>query len=147
MSQTGKVVLLGTLAASTMLVGAIQFASGHDLTSDRQVQVSDNNAPPAAEPNTVNRAAKSDRAGILAEAPATQTVSIKLSAFADISFLLRLPVANPEARPSQADVPQRRSIISTEGERREAKRHIACEPSVSVLTEIAKRLQPGRCIT
>jgi hypothetical protein len=146
MSQTGKVVLLGTLAASAMLVGAIQFASGHDLASDRQVQVSDN-ASPAAESNNVNRAAKSDRAGVVAEAPATQTVSIKLSAFADTSFLLRLPVANPEARSGRDDVPQGKSIISTEGERRQAKRPIACEPSVSVLTEIAKRLQPGRCIT
>jgi hypothetical protein len=24
---------------------------------------------------------------------------------------------------------------------------VACEPSVSVLTEIAKSLQPGRCVT
>jgi hypothetical protein len=27
------------------------------------------------------------------------------------------------------------------------KRPVACEPSVSILTEIAKNLQPGRCIT
>jgi len=146
MSQTGKVVLLGTLAASAMLVGAIQLASGHDLASDRQTQLSDNNAP-AAESNEVNRAAKSDRAGVVAEAPATQTVSIKLMAFADTSFLLRLPLATPEARSGQGDVPQGRSVIRTEGESRATKRPVACEPSVSVLTEIAKRLQPGRCIT
>jgi len=149
MSQTGKVVLLGTLAASAMLVGAIQLASGHDLASDRQMQVAVDNSS-QADSNNVNRAAKSDRAGfagVVAEAPVTKTVSIKLTAFADTSFLLRLPVGNPESRSGRGEVPQGRSIISTEGERREAKRPVACEPSVSVLTEIAKRLQPGRCIT
>jgi hypothetical protein len=29
----------------------------------------------------------------------------------------------------------------------ERKTTLACEPMVSVLTEIAKRLQPGRCVT
>jgi hypothetical protein len=29
----------------------------------------------------------------------------------------------------------------------DSKATAACEPVVSVLTEVAKRLQPGRCIT
>jgi hypothetical protein len=32
-------------------------------------------------------------------------------------------------------------------EEQKAKATVACEPVVSVLTDIAKRLQPGRCVT
>ena len=48
---------------------------------------------------------------------------------------LNVPVAdgNPPPR-SQAKEPSRRQMV-------------ACEPVVSVLTEVAKQLQPGRCVT
>lgn len=137
---------LGTLAASAMLAGAVQLASGHDLASELPTPQADRGLLSDASTN-VNRAGKSDRAGSVAEAMATRTVSIRLAAFAETSFLLRLPVASPGPRAGQAESPQGSKIISTDSERREAKRSIACEPSVSVLTEIAKRLQPGRCIT
>jgi hypothetical protein len=35
-------------------------------------------------------------------------------------------------------------LLTKSGDR---KATVACEPPVSVLTEVAKRLQPGRCIT
>ncbi|MGC2780620.1 MAG: hypothetical protein WA418_33790 [Bradyrhizobium sp.] len=146
MSLTRKIVTLGTLAASAMLVGAVQLASGHDLASELPVPQSDLGGLSAASTN-VNRAGKSDRAGSVAEAVPTRTVSVTLSAFAETSFLLRLPVTSAGAPAGQVGPAQGSQIISTESERREAKRSIACEPSVSVLTEIAKRLQPGRCIT
>ncbi|BAM92544.1 hypothetical protein S58_65770 [Bradyrhizobium oligotrophicum S58] len=146
MSQTGKVVTLGTLAASAMLVGAMQLASGHDLAADLPTQAS-NQAELSAGVNDVNRASKADRAAAVANAAPTQTVSIKLAAFTDTSFLLRLPLAGTELRDRQGASPQGSRIITTETERRDAKRPVACEPSVSVLTEIAKRLQPGRCVT
>ena len=144
MSRTGKFAILGTVAASAMLVGAMQFALGHDLgpavpeaRRDQLGTLKDN----------VNRVAKADREALLAEATPTRTVSIKLAAFADTSFLLRLPLTNTGAQTGRNEPPQGTQLISTEGERREAKRTIACEPSVSILTEIAKRLQPGRCVT
>ncbi|MGJ4952939.1 hypothetical protein [Bradyrhizobium sp. HKCCYLS20291] len=146
MSQTGKLVILGTLAASAMLAGAMQLASGHDLVSDLSVQSSSQVALNSAA-SSVNRATKTDRAAPVADAAPTRTVSIKLAAFADTSFLLRLPLASTSVRDGQGAPPQGSQIITTETERREAKRPIACEPSVSVLTEIAKRLQPGRCVT
>jgi hypothetical protein len=146
MSLTRKMVTLGTLAASAMLAGAVQLASGHDLASELPTAQSDRGILSDASTN-VNRAGKSDRAGSVAEAMPTRTVSIRLSAFAETSFLLRLPVTSAGARAGQVDPPQGSQIIVKESERREAKRSIACEPSVSVLTEIAKRLQPGRCIT
>ncbi|MGY3449986.1 hypothetical protein [Bradyrhizobium sp. USDA 4353] len=145
MSQTGKVVVLGSLAASVMLVGAMQLASGHDLASSFQTQASASEQLVATAGN-VNREAKSDRAPLVSAATETRTVSIKLGAFADTTFLMRLPVQAPASNAGQATAPQGSQIISTENERRAVK-PIACEPSVSVLTEIAKRLQPGRCVT
>src|SRR4051812_5660235 len=144
MSQTGKVVAFGTLAASAMLVGAMQFASGHDLASDLPAPTHEVSADTS---NNVNRVAKSDRAAPIAEASPTTTVSIRLAAFADTSFLLRLPVTGAATNREQGWAPQGSRIITTEGERPTAKHPVACEPSVSVLTEIAKRLQPGRCVT
>ncbi|NPU13975.1 hypothetical protein HL667_08220 [Bradyrhizobium sp. 83012] len=146
MSQTGKVVILGTLAASGLLVGAMQFASGHDLASGLPVQAA-SQPQTASVVDNVNRANKTDRAAALVDSTRTQTVSIKLAAFADTSFLLRLPLTGAATPGRQVAPPQGSQIITTETERREAKRPVACEPSVSVLTEIAKRLQPGRCIT
>ncbi|GLH78393.1 hypothetical protein SSBR45G_33020 [Bradyrhizobium sp. SSBR45G] len=149
MSQTGKVVIFGTLAASAMLVGAIQLASGHDLASDvPQTSAGDISNVTAG---SVNRASKTDRAAAVAGATSTQTVSVKLAAFAETTFLLRLPLTPSGVTAGGSSVPTRlqtgSQIISAENERRVTKHPIACEPSVSVLTEIAKRLQPGRCVT
>jgi hypothetical protein len=146
MSQTGKVVILGTLAASGVLVGAMQLASGHDLVSALPLQAS-TQSQMASGADNVNRANKTDRAAARLDSARTQTVSIKLAAFADTSFLLRLPLTGTDTPGRQMAPPQGSQIITTETERRETRRPVACEPSVSVLTEIAKRLQPGRCIT
>ena len=66
----------------------------------------------------------------------TQTISIRLEGLSDTSILVRVPVVR-EAR-SNAFVP---SAVKSED------RKVACEPVVSVLTEVAKQLQPGRCVT
>ncbi|CCD86792.1 conserved protein of unknown function [Bradyrhizobium sp. ORS 285] len=145
MSQTGKLVVSGALAASVMLVGAMQLASGHDLASSLPTQASASELL-ASTAGNVNREGKSDRAAVVSGATATRTVSIKLGAFADTTFLMRLPVQPSGATAGPGSTPQGSQIISTENERPVAK-PIACEPSVSVLTEIAKRLQPGRCVT
>ena len=145
MSQTGKLVIWGAVTASAMLAGAMQLASGHDLASELSARAPEQALASVA--TNVNRASKTDRAASIAEATPTQTVSIKLAAFADTSFLLRLPLTATSVRDGQGASPQGSQLITTETERREAKRPVACEPSVSVLTEIAKRLQPGRCVT
>ncbi|MGY4305818.1 hypothetical protein ACVIJ6_003061 [Bradyrhizobium sp. USDA 4369] len=145
MSLTGKLVVLGAVTASALLAGAMQLASGHDLASELPAQAPEKALASVA--TNVNRASKTDRAASIAEAAPTQTVSIKLAAFADTSFLLRLPLTTKGLRDGQGARPQGSQLITTETERREAQRPVACEPSVSVLTEIAKRLQPGRCVT
>ncbi|WP_316234392.1 hypothetical protein [Bradyrhizobium sp. SZCCHNR1098] len=145
MSQTKKVVVLGSLAASAMLVGAMQLASGHDLGAGLAVQ-NPTRETIVATANDVNRAAKSDRANQSGTAAPSQTVSIKLAAFADTSFLVRLPVNPTGVSAGSSPSPQKSQLITT-GNEKAAKHQVACEPSVSVLTEIAKRLQPGRCVT
>lgn len=84
----------------------------------------------------VNRGAKADRASSPSGSPAqTQTVALRLSGFSDTSFLLRVSVADGN-RP-QASSPARPT----------ARKMVACEPAVSVLTEVARQLEPGRCVT
>ena len=68
----------------------------------------------------------------------TRTIALRLEALADTSVLVRIPVAR-EARNAPSG-----PMINKSGNRKLA---VACEPMVSVLTEVAKLLQPGRCVT
>ncbi|WP_315702964.1 MULTISPECIES: hypothetical protein [unclassified Bradyrhizobium] len=140
MAYSAKIFVFGTLAASLTL-GAVQLASGHDLTS----------AFRGGSANNVNRAAKADRGAMPQAAGPTRTVALHLSQFSDTTFLLRLPLTAGNG-PSLAGEggtrqPPSRPIGIDSGKKEVAKRPVACEPPVSVLTEIAKQLQPGRCIT
>jgi hypothetical protein len=122
--------ILAALAVS-LAFGAVQFASGHDLTVGLAT-------PGEAAASAVNRAAKADREAVLPEATlATRTISIHVDKVPDTSVLVRIPLTH------QARSTPPASLLRS----KESKNAIACEPSVSVLTEIAKSLQPGRCIT
>jgi len=121
--------VLGAIAVSATL-GAAQLASGHDLTSGLRAF---SPAPAAG----VNRAGKADRGASVALSSApTQTISIHVDRFADTSLLVRIP------RPQNAHKTAP-ALIKSE----ERKPTLACEPVVSVLTDVAKHLQPGRCVT
>ena len=123
----------GILGATAVLLsfGVAQFALGEDLTVGmRTAGIPDQG---------VNRAAKTDRAPIVAEPVApTQTISIHVDRVPETSVLVRVPVTH-EARGSAMP-----AAVQPKSDRKMA---VACEPVVSVLTEIAKRLQPGRCVT
>jgi hypothetical protein len=100
----------------------------------------------------VNRSAKADRVQALPSVGQTKTISLHLSQFADTSFLLRVPTTQVAAETANKSTGTTASpsklVIKSDGIKREdVKRPIACEPSVSILTEIAKSLQPGRCVT
>ena len=138
--------ILGAIGLS-LVSGAAQFALGRDM-SPVPLNLTRGAAPaPTMKADRlqsvqqeftkfkVNRAAKSDRAASLA-APAspTKTVSLRPEGFSDTSFLLRVP----DAQGNSSRTPPRLEI---------RKPMVACEPVVSVLTEIANRLQPGRCVT
>jgi hypothetical protein len=118
--------IFGAIAV-TLTFGAVQLASGRDLSAVSQASV-------APAETGINRAAKADRAvGAVISPARTQTISLRLNGLSDTSVLVRMPMAQA-ARPS--------SSSTGPGERK-----LACEPVVSVLTEIAKQLQPGRCLT
>lgn len=128
MSNTGKVII----GAVALTLGAMQFASGHDLTVGFA-------APAAIADQGVNRAAKADRAtGATLPAAPTQTISIKLDGLPDTSILVRVP----QTQGARNTLPE--SLLSKSGNRKLA---VGCDPVVSVLTDIVTRLQPGRCIT
>jgi hypothetical protein len=143
-------LIFGALAASLTL-GAIQFASGQDLAQFASGQDLAGRFDALTDPAgaDINRAAKADRAaGIPAAATPTRTILFKLESLADTSVLLRVPVAK-EAR-NVAPTPAAPAPAATKPAERKPERNrmaVACEPTVSVLTEVAKLLQPGRCVT
>ena len=85
----------------------------------------------------INRSAKGDREAVPPGAAPARTVQLRTDRLADTSVLVRIPVQKdarnlPPAQPAKPAKP---------------KMTVACEPVVSVLTEVAKLLQPGRCVT
>jgi hypothetical protein len=130
MSYTCKGILAAVAFAMTL--GAAQFASGEALT----VGFGRAGATEVA----VNRATKADRAAVTAApVPLTRTIVIHVDRLPSTSVLVRVPYARQARDRVAPGFLQLRS-----GER---KLTVACEPVVSVLTEIANRLQPGRCLT
>jgi hypothetical protein len=130
MSQLSRGIL-GVVAVSLTL-GAAQFALGRDLSGPQQA------AAGTAE-TAVNRDGKADRAARVAgPAVQTRTISLRLDGLAATSVLVRVPVAEALRSGSSA-----RSLMKSGN----GKTAVACEPVVSVLTEVARQLQPGRCVT
>jgi hypothetical protein len=149
MSQLSKGICGAFALALTF--GALQLASGRDLGhagSLAQLSVAQFGplsfagapAPVQLSPSAaVNRAGKTDRMiGVPVSSKRSQTVSLRLNGLPDTSVLIRMPAAR-EARDSGRHTPLIKPAIG--------KPMVACEPSVSVLTEIAKHLEPGRCVT
>jgi hypothetical protein len=145
----GAIALALTFGAMQLTAG--QLAAGRDLGrtgSLGQLSLAQfgplafASAPASAEPSpsaAVNRTGKTDRVvGARVSARRSQTISLRLNGLPDTSVLIRMPAAH-EARNS---VPRAPLIKPAAGKQMEA-----CEPSVSVLTEVAKHLEPGRCVT
>ena len=129
--------ILGAIALP-LTFGAAQFALGRDLpeaTQDHALQ--EPTSLPVSSEGGINRAAKADRVASAVGSPAqTRTISLRLTGFSDTSFLVRVPVASgaSDQTPSMIKSSVRRPMV-------------ACEPVVSMLTEVARQLQPGRCVT
>jgi hypothetical protein len=131
MSQIHK-AFLGAVAI-TFALGAAQLASGHDLVDRWQAVAADKPG------HTINRSGKADRLAEIKQAVVpTRTVSMRLNELADTSVLLRVPavIETGNAKPP--------TLLQKQGRNKPT---IACEPMVSSLTEVAKLLQPGRCVT
>jgi hypothetical protein len=129
MSQVSTGILGGLAVILTL--GAVQLASGRDLATDSSMTSS-----------VVNRSVKSDRGNVQLPRPEGRTVSVRLEGLPDTSVLIRIPGSyRLEARdgvmkPAVGGVPAVHP-----------RRTVACEAVVSVLTDVAKQLQPGRCMT
>jgi hypothetical protein len=144
----GAIALAASLGVAQLAVGGdlaelrgrqdlgAQHLSARDLTARDLSAQHPTAQPPMALSLSINRAAKADRATLSPAAPG-HTISVWAPDQADSSFLVRIPSPSGEARrlqPSPLRAPAGKSMV-------------ACEPMVSVLTEIAKQLQPGRCVT
>ncbi|KRR01335.1 hypothetical protein CQ12_26330 [Bradyrhizobium jicamae] len=126
MSQIFQAIFAVLAVSATF--GAVQLASGHDLTGRRELT-------PPAPATDINRAAKADRAGLKPAPGESETITIRTVGLKDTSVVVRVPIVKDEAR-NRPPPPANKS-----------KTAIACEPPVSVLTDVAKLLQPGRCVT
>ena len=128
MSQIRKAAL-GAIAI-TLTLSAAQLASGHDLVNRWQ-------AASEQPSHIVRHPGKADR---LADpkpfAVPVKTVSLRLNDLADTSVLLRIP--SVQARTTKPPMLLRNQS---------RKPTLACEPVVSALTEVARLLPPGRCVT
>ncbi|MCO5130656.1 MAG: hypothetical protein M9932_08815 [Xanthobacteraceae bacterium] len=94
-----------------------------------------------ARTHLVARAGKSDRAAVVPAGVASRTFSIQPIGIADMSVLVRIVSPRPASpaigKPATRVEPPRKTVWP----------RAACEPVVSMLTEVAKQLAPGRCIT
>ncbi|WP_420133403.1 hypothetical protein [Rhodopseudomonas sp.] len=117
----GAIAVTGTL-------GVAQLAVGGDLgqpSLQQQVAATQN----------VNRDGKTDRATFTQlSAEPGQTYGVTL---VGQSVLVRVP----DTQVGQAARPRAQQPAAA------PRRMVACEPVVSVLTEVAKQLEPGRCMT
>jgi hypothetical protein len=130
----------GIFGASVLSLTFAAVAYGRDLIQqDGMSPLGLSQSGPIDTTATINRATKADRASRTGgSALQTQTVALRLNDLANTSVLIRVPVA----RESRNGAPA--SLLIKSGE---SKPTVACEPVVSVLTAVAKQLQPGRCVT
>jgi hypothetical protein len=132
MSQITKTVF--GAAALLLMLGAVQFASGRDLGSQGPATAID---PAGTSLATINRVAKTDRAPRVATSSvAMRTVALPLNGLSEMSVLMQVPAARAASTTG--------SLLAKPGS---VTKTVACEPVVSVLTDVAKLLHPGRCVT
>ena len=140
MSHITSGILGGTAVA--LLLGAIQLASGSDLRATAipatTIEASQINA------EAVNRGGKSDRAQVGTVQDGSRTVAFQLHGLSDTSLLIR--IASPPAK-AEKPVAAPHVVSARTFKASMSRSAAACEPPVSVLTEVARLLEPGRCVT
>lgn len=121
-------------AAATLAFGTVHLEVSAKGDQGQQAAIVRADAAPQIE-----RAGKGDRLPAPSVEGKNLTVSFQLPG-ADSSVMMRVPLtAGGPAAGHTARPPVERASIG--------KRMVACEPSVSVLTPVAKLLQPSRCVT
>jgi len=132
------------VVAAALTVAAAPFAMGGELPAWllRSPIMAAASAPVTAgdQANAVMRAGKSDRAEVARARVASQTFSIQPTGMSGTSVLVRVVSQKPQGRASEKPA----TMLEPS---KAAQPRGACEPVVSVLTEVAKQLAPGRCLT
>ena len=134
----------GIFGAAVLSLTFAAVAYGRDLMQqDGNSSLNPTQSEAAGIPATINRAAKADRATRAGgSALQTRTVALRLNDLANTSVMIRVPVTRESVAREIPHAPA--SLLIKSGEN---KPPVACEPPVSVLTEVAKKLRPGRCVT
>ncbi len=129
--------ILGTVAA-TLALGAVhlEVAAGNDLLGP--AQRGDASLRSSSTDPSVNRSTKGDREG--AGRADGVTISYRIPGVTDSSVMMRIPSA-------EATADKRAPVAVDDVARLKKRQEVACEPSVSALTAVAKQLQPARCLT
>lgn len=131
--------------AAALTVAAAPFAMGGELPAwlvRSPVMVTAATPALAGNPvNNVERAGKSDRAPVIRAGVESQTFSIQPSGLNGTSVLVRIVSQKPDRRVNEKPATQ------LQPRSKASRPRAACEPVVSMLTEVAKRLEPGRCVT
>jgi hypothetical protein len=125
---------VAALIAGTAAVSAAQIALGNDLTSvvgSASVSTPQNSIVQ----QNVNRSAKADRLTMATSIAPSATMTFRVPGIDNTLIVTRIPTA--AARP----------MAPNNGPASSAHQTVACEPPVSVLTDIAKTIGPGRCVT
>lgn len=127
------------VAAAFLALGAVhlEVAAGNDLLGPSMTVAARTDV--SATLMNVDRSAKGDRAAAVSPAGGT-TLSYNVPGTPDASIMMRVPAG------AAADA-LRKSPVSTGKGSSAGTRPVACEPVVSVLTDVAKQLAPGRCVT
>jgi hypothetical protein len=130
-------VASGILAAvaATFAFGAVHLAGATGSSRLMSDRLNETGLSVASMTSTVNRNAKADRAAGAAIDGRSVTMAFEVPALPNTTLIVRVPTENAANTPPKS--PERSSP---------ARRTTACEPSVSVLTSVAKQLQPSRCL-
>ncbi|MBN8973320.1 MAG: hypothetical protein J0H51_15050 [Rhizobiales bacterium] len=132
--------------AAALTVAAAPFAMGGELPAwlVRSPMVATAAAPAlVGDPvNNVERAGKSDRAPVVRAGVDSQTFSIQPSGMSGTSVLVRIV-----SRKSPDNQATKKPATQLQPRSKTSRPRAACEPVVSMLTDVAKRLEPGRCVT
>ena len=135
MAQLSSGFAKGIFGAALLSLTFVAVAYGRDLM--QQDGNGSLNSDLSGTSATINRSAKADRGALVGgSVRQTQTVAMRLNDLANTSVMIRVPVAQ--------NVPRAPASLMKSGE---SKPTVACEPPVSVLVEVAKKLLPGRCVT
>jgi len=133
------------VVAAALTVAAAPFAIGGELPAwlARPVVASAVTNPVSTEQPlvTVARLGKSDRAEVTKTGIESQTFAIQVDGMTNSSVLVRVVTQKPVRRATDRSGPTPPSRGNAGTPR------MACEPVVSMLTEVARSLAPGRCVT